>query len=507
MNWEKLKEKGNAEFKKQNYAEAIRYYDEAIDINPKEPTLYSNKGLCEKNLKKYLSSIESYKKALELNPLNTKNLFKLYAVYILVGNYQEALSLVNQCCELEPQNTMFKTGKDEVEKLIDNIKLIQSYCEKGDYERAEEISKQLIDKSPGSKTFKKEYIKLLLDRVKINDALNEISKVPFGDRMDDLDFDYLTALAYYYDGAYAKSKEVLLKVLSKDNENKMYLDLRHKLNSIETIKEKANALFKEKKYEEAIEEYGRVLEFDPSNNKFNSIIYANRALCYQNLNKYKEALKDSNLSLKANPFYARGYVKRAHVYEKLNMFDEAKFDYQKAKEIDPTIKDIDYNIKSATDQASKAKKRDYYKILGVDRNASDAEIKKAYRKMALKYHPDRNAESEETKTMAQKNFIDVNDAYSVLSDPKKKSMYDQGVDPLNPEEAQGMGGFGMGGMGGMGIDLSEIFNMMGGGGGIRFTTSSGGGRGGNGGRSGGFGGFGFPFGNIKFSTGGSDFPF
>ena len=504
MSWESLKEKGNIEFKKQNYAAAIRYYEEAIDVNPNEPTLYSNKGLCEKNLQKYLSSIASYKKALEINPHNTKNLLKLSAVYILVGQYQDALSQVNQCCELEPMNQMFKTQKAEVEKLIDDIKNIQTNCEKGDYERAEEITKQLIEKSPGSKTFKKEYIKLLLERVKISDALKEISQIPFSDRMDDLDFDFLAALAYYYDGAYPKSKEILLKILSKDNENKMYLDLRQKLKSIETIKDKANTLFKEKKYEEAIEEYGKVLEFDPTNNKFNSIIYANRALCYQNLNKYTEALRDSNLALKCNPFYARGYDKRAHVYEKLNMFEEAKFDYQKAKDLDPTIKDIDFNIKSATEKASKAKKRDYYKILGVDRNASEAEIKKAYRKMALKYHPDRNAESEETKTMAQKNFIDVNDAYSVLSDPKKKSMYDQGVDPLNPEEAQGMGGFGMGGMGGMGIDLSEIFNMMGGGGGIRFTTSSGG----RGGRSGGFGGFGFPFGNVRFSSGGDgDFPF
>ena len=52
MSWESLKEKGNIEFKKQNYAAAIRYYEEAIDVNPNEPTLYSNKGLCEKNLQK-----------------------------------------------------------------------------------------------------------------------------------------------------------------------------------------------------------------------------------------------------------------------------------------------------------------------------------------------------------------------------------------------------------------------------------------------------------------------
>ena len=121
MSWESLKEKGNIEFKKQNYAAAIRYYEEAIDVNPNEPTLYSNKGLCEKNLQKYLSSIASYKKALEINPHNTKNLLKLSAVYILVGQYQDALSQVTQCCELEPQNQMFKTQKAEVEKLIDRL--------------------------------------------------------------------------------------------------------------------------------------------------------------------------------------------------------------------------------------------------------------------------------------------------------------------------------------------------------------------------------------------------
>ena len=115
--------------------------------------------------------------------------------------------------------------------------------------------------------------------------------------------------------------------------------------------------------------------------------------------------------------------------------------------------------------------------------------------MAMKYHPDRNSESEESKKMAEKKFIDVNDAYSVLSDPKKRSMYDQGVDPLNPEEASG-GGMHFGG------DASEILKMFFGGGGSPFGFSSGGfGNGSNikftfggpGGRSGRSGGGGDPF--------------
>ena len=77
-------------------------------------------------------------------------------------------------------------------------------------------------------------------------------------------------------------------------------------------------------------------------------------------------------------------------------------------------------MNEANQKAESARNRDYYKILGINRNASAEEIKKAYRKLALKYHPDRNAESEQTKKIAQRKFQDISDAYVVLSDPKKK---------------------------------------------------------------------------------------
>jgi len=66
--------------------------------------------------------------------------------------------------------------------------------------------------------------------------------------------------------------------------------------------------------------------------------------------------------------------------------------------------------------------KDYYQILGVNRNASDAEIKKAYRKLAMQYHPDRNPGKEE---WANKRFKEINEAYAVLGDPQKRRQYDQ----------------------------------------------------------------------------------
>lgn len=105
-----------------------------------------------------------------------------------------------------------------------------------------------------------------------------------------------------------------------------------------------------------------------------------------------------------------------------------------------------------------ADKRDYYEVLGVDKSAGDDEIKKAYRKMAKKYHPDLHPGDAE----AEKSFKEVNEAYEVLSDSEKKARYDQyghaGVDPNF-----GAGGGGFGGFGDFG-DLGDIFGSFFGGG-------------------------------------------
>ena len=97
-------------------------------------------------------------------------------------------------------------------------------------------------------------------------------------------------------------------------------------------------------------------------------------------------------------------------------------------------------------------KRDYYEVLGVDKNASEDEIKKAYRKLAIKYHPDKNPDDKN----AEEKFKEAAEAYDVLHDPNKRKQYDQfGFD--GPAGMGGFGGFG----GGASMDMDDIFSMFG----------------------------------------------
>lgn len=172
------------------------------------------------------------------------------------------------------------------------------------------------------------------------------------------------------------------------------------------------------------------------------------SLRQSNGKKAAEYCKDA-LALNENSFY--GLLYRAKVLSDAEDFEPAVNQLNKAKEaapdkaqiVDPLLREAQINLK-------RSKTKDYYKVLGVARDADERQIKSAYRKLVQKNHPDRAQRNGSTKEEAEKKMQQINEAYEVLSDSELRARFDRGDDP-NSQERGGspfqQGGFPGGGGG------------------------------------------------------------
>ena len=310
-------------------------------------------------------------------------------------------------------------------------------------------------------------------------------------------------------------------------------------------------------WQKALQSYSDCLALDPTdeNPSVNSKLYCNRAAVYLKLKRYEEAVADSTRCVELDDKYVKGYQRRATALMEAGdkeSVEAALRDLHKVQELlessgaeRSALAENQQGIRDAQRALKKAKRKDYYALLGVERTADDDEIKKAYRKQALKFHPDKCAGLEEAeRKKAEAMFKECKEAYEVgggrsesvcggasstpaqtllltrepshplghalpqiLTDATKRRQYDAGAtfDGAGEAESSGHhpghhGGMHSDGFAG-GMDMAQLFAMFGHGapggmgGGMPFAAGGGGG--------GGFGGgMPFPFPPGAFPGGG-----
>lgn len=206
------------------------------------------------------------------------------------------------------------------------------------------------------------------------------------------------------------------------------MDAYKRAKILKKKKDDGNEAYKSCKFQEAINLYTQALEIDPLNKKTNAKLYFNRATVLARLTKLKDAIADCTAALNLDENYLKALLRRAKCYMDLAEYDEAVKDYEKACKMDKS-RDNKKLLQDAKQALKRSKQKDYYKILGINRLATDDEIKKAYRKRALVHHPDRHANATDTEKKEQeKKFKEVGEAYGVLSDARKRARYDNGQD-------------------------------------------------------------------------------
>ncbi|KAF7485883.1 Hypothetical predicted protein [Marmota monax] len=250
---------------------------------------------------------------------------------------------------------------------------------------------------------------------------------------------YKISTLYYQLGDHELSLSEVRECLKLDQDHKRCFAHYKQVKKLNKLIESAEELIRDGRYTDATSKYESVMKTEPSIAEYTVRSKERICHCFSKDEKPVEAIRVCSEVLQIEPDNVNALKDRAEAYLIEEMYDEAIQDYEAAQEHNENDQQIREGLEKAQRLLKQSQKRDYYKILGVKRNAKKQEIIKAYRKLALQWHPD-NFQNEEEKKKAEKKFIDIAAAKEVLSDPEMRKKFDDGEDPLDAESQQGGGG-------------------------------------------------------------------
>lgn len=364
--------------------------------------------------KQFLNALEDIERAHELDPTNAKIVHRWAKILTNLGRPAEALEVLSR---VEPPATA--TDRAPAEKML---KFVRQAEETLAEDRGGSMAIFCLDQARqglglGVKEPRKWTLLQAEAQLKMNNSnsLGKAQDLAIGllrDNSQDPDAMMIRARAFYASGETEQALKLLKMCLGLDPDMKAAIKLLRMVQKLSRTKEEGNAAFKAKDYRRAIELWGQALEVDPTNKDMNSKILQNRAQAYINLKEHDAAIQDCTEALRLDPDYLKALKMRAKAYGGAERWEEAARDYKSVAEKNPSEKGIGEDIRRAEFELKKSQRKDYYKILGVSKDASENEIKKAYRKMAIQYHPDKNRDGEQ----GDEKFKEIGEAYECLMD-------------------------------------------------------------------------------------------
>ncbi|KAM7351329.1 tetratricopeptide repeat protein 2 isoform 2-T2 [Cochliomyia hominivorax] len=431
---EEKKNLGNDQYKAQNYQSALKFYSDAISLCPNSATYYGNRAACYIMLYNYTNALRDARTAVRLDPKFEKAYVRIAKCCVAMGDIIGAEQAIKRIEELDAQSNSVNAEKQAVQRLRQLEQKLQPNYEAKEYRNVVFYLDSAIKIAPACYRYRLLKAECLAFLGRCDEAVDLAISVM---KLDSTSADaiYVRGLCFYYTDNLDKGIKHFELALQLDPDHKKAKEMRIKCKNLKDMKEKGNYLFKFGRYHEAQAVYTEALKIDEYNKDINSKLLYNRALVQSKINNLREAVADCTRVLEINDKYLKALLLRARCYNDLEKYEECVNDYEAALQIQktPEIKKL---LRDAKFALKKSKRKDYYKILGVSRNAGEDEIKKAYRKKALVHHPDRHANSspEERKEQELK-FKEIGEAYAILSDPKKKMRYDSGQDMEEHEQA------------------------------------------------------------------------
>jgi DnaJ family protein C protein 7 len=420
------KENGNQLYKVKQYRSALNLYSEAIELCPNTASYYANRSACFMMLNNFQEALEDARKCIHFDPTFTKAYVRILKCAIALGDLTTGENAIKQINDLD-RNANINNEMRSVEKLKQFEQEAAKANHKKDFRKVVYCMDRCLDEAPTCtryKITKAEYLAFLGRYQEAQEIANNALHLD----KTNADAIYVRGMCLYYEDNLDSAFNHFQQVLRLAPDHKKAMDVYKKAKELKKTKENGNEAYKTCRFQEAFALYTEALAVDPLNKKANAKLYFNRATVQHRLAKTKEAVEDCTAALELDDTYLKALLRRASCYMDLGEYEDAVKDYEKVCKLNKS-REHRKLLQDAKFALKKSKRKDYYKILGVERNASESEIKKAYRKKALMLHPDRHANATDAvKKDQEKKFKELGEAYGILSDPKKKARYDSGQD-------------------------------------------------------------------------------
>ena len=521
--------------------DALAYYDVAINRDPQNYLTFFKRGATYLSIGRPTQALADFDKVLTIKPGFEGALTQRAKIKSRGADWKGARADYETAGK--GPNSAEVTGLMEAEKAADEAK---KASRKKNWEECVTKCSEAIVIAAGSMELRKLRTKCRLEKGEILEAVGDLQQVLQLNPGAEEPPMQISAMQFYSLGEMKSGLETVKKCLHSDPDSKICKKLFKKQKRIEKSLKKARELMEKRSFAQAVtllvpqgeDDQGLIENVKEDMKEYRTEhvihpkapeellgkVYEMSCDAYlevsnppptphpshttnpnpQQMNNIKRAQPYCTDTLSHNPTSLPGLLHKAQAQLSADDFESAIRTLQHAQSNSPggqQSQRLSTLLQKAQTLLKRSKTKDYYKVLELERAASDKEIRKAYRRMSKKHHPDKAA-SPEARPAAEKKMASINEAYEVLKDPELKARFDAGDDPNDPTAGQGGGGGGnpFGGFGGGGEQFVFQGNPFGGGG-QQFVFRQGGGGGGGGQRRGGGqqqGGFkfqgGFPFG-------------
>ena len=396
---EAAKARGNDLYKRGEYSNAVDYYSKAVRLQPTNATYRINRAAAALMLERAEDALADCQTALESEPTNIKAHVRGAKARIMLGQLSEARRQLEHAATLPTADATVATELAGLGDLEASLKSGKEALEQAGGAAAREALRlftSLSQRCPCSETVACLQMEALM-RARPDQGPQQVvaeSARWLRKSSDNPDLLCVRGKSLYKTGQLESALKHFAEALRQDPDHSASRQMRVQLRQIEEAKKAGNEAFSAGRYAEAIQKYTDALMIDPENADLNVTFWTNRATARFKNGEYTAAVADCDAALAAAPRHIKALLRRAACKLELEDYKGAISDYEEAQAIEPEDQTIRQGLRNAKIELKKSSRKDLYKVLGITKNATDHDIKKAYRKKALECHPDRLGRSD-----------------------------------------------------------------------------------------------------------------